>query len=196
MNKSESKYFNTASLMDEALLLLLEKKPFEYITVKEVCEKAGVNRSTFYLHYETMTDLVSECLNNATKQMQDKYAQESRVDQIDFQSCPLEELNLITPQYLKPYLEFVKENKKLFLIVISQPMVFCADQSFSEMYHGIFSPIFDRYHFPDWEKKYRISFYMNGLWAIIEEWLRADCSDDIEKIVQLLMSCVYGGGKV
>ena len=40
--------------MNEALLILLEKKNYEYITVKEICEKAGVNRSTFYLHYETM----------------------------------------------------------------------------------------------------------------------------------------------
>ena len=60
MNKSESKYFNTALRMDEALLALLERKDLEYITVKELCQQAGVNRSTFYLHYETIGDLVSE----------------------------------------------------------------------------------------------------------------------------------------
>ena len=57
MNKSESRYFATAARMDEAFLTLLAKKNFEYITVKEICEVAGVNRSTFYLHYETMSDL-------------------------------------------------------------------------------------------------------------------------------------------
>lgn len=67
MNKSESKYFNTALLMDEALIRLLEVKDYEYITVKEICEKAGVNRSTFYLHYETVNDLLSECLENIKK---------------------------------------------------------------------------------------------------------------------------------
>ena len=49
MNKSESKYFATAVRMDEAFLRLLEKKDFAYITVKELCETAGVHRSTFYL---------------------------------------------------------------------------------------------------------------------------------------------------
>ena len=63
MNKSESKYYNTACLMDQALLLLLEKKDFDYITVKEICEKAGVNRSTFYLHYETIDDLLMESID-------------------------------------------------------------------------------------------------------------------------------------
>ena len=51
MNRSESRYFATAARMDEAFLTLLAKKDFEYITVKEICEVAGVNRSTFYLHY-------------------------------------------------------------------------------------------------------------------------------------------------
>ena len=46
MNKNGSKYFNTAVKMDEALMSLLEKKDFEYITVKEVCTEAGVNRET------------------------------------------------------------------------------------------------------------------------------------------------------
>lgn len=62
MNKSESKYFNTAKRMDEAFLELLAVKDFEYITVKEICGTAVVNRSTFYLHYETIADLLSECV--------------------------------------------------------------------------------------------------------------------------------------
>lgn len=194
MNKSESKYFNTAALMDEALLLLLEKKPFEYITVKEVCEKAGVNRSTFYLHYETMADLANECLQNATEQMRKKYDGAHSLGQFDIAAASLEKLNLITPQYLRPYLEYVRENKRLYKAVLSQPAVFYAEQRFSEMYQGIFDPILERYRFPDWEKKYRISFYIKGMWAIIEEWLRADCSDDIEKVMQVLMRCVYGDG--
>ena len=60
MNKSESKYFNTAVKMDKALLELLEKKDFEYITIKEICDKAGVSRSTFYLHYQNTRDLLDE----------------------------------------------------------------------------------------------------------------------------------------
>ena len=36
MNKNQGKYFYTARLMDEALLDLLQKKDYEFITVKEV----------------------------------------------------------------------------------------------------------------------------------------------------------------
>ena len=47
MNKNESKYFNTAIRMDEALITLLEKKDFEYITIKEICDTAGVTVPPF-----------------------------------------------------------------------------------------------------------------------------------------------------
>ena len=67
MNKSESKYYNTALLMNQAFIELLNKKEFEFITVKDICKKAGVNRSTFYLHYESINDLLEECLDNINK---------------------------------------------------------------------------------------------------------------------------------
>lgn len=51
MNKNESKYFKSAEKMQSALISLLDKKDFELISIKEICETAGVNRSTFYLQY-------------------------------------------------------------------------------------------------------------------------------------------------
>ena len=76
MNRSESKYFNTALRMDEALLALLEEKDLEYITVKEICHRAGVNRSTFYLHYETIADLVDEALEMINQRFRSYFPQQ------------------------------------------------------------------------------------------------------------------------
>lgn len=82
MNKNESKYFNTALFMNEALLSLLEKKDFEYITVKELCNKAGVNRSTFYLHYETMNDLLNETINMIEKKFYSSFNKDLKIDDL------------------------------------------------------------------------------------------------------------------
>lgn len=60
MEWRNSRYFETAELMDEAFLSLLEEKDLEFITVKDVCSRAGVSRSTFYLHYESFADLMEE----------------------------------------------------------------------------------------------------------------------------------------
>ena len=70
MNKSESKYFHTAARMDVAFLGLLEKKDIQYITVKEICEAAGVNRSTFYLHYTDIYTMLETIENDLICQVQ------------------------------------------------------------------------------------------------------------------------------
>ena len=44
--------------MDAALIALLNEKDFEYITIKEICQKAGVNRSTFYFYYNDISDMM------------------------------------------------------------------------------------------------------------------------------------------
>ena len=97
MNKSESKYFNTALLMDEALIRLLEVKDYEYITIKEICEKAGVNRSTFYLHYETVNDLLSECLENIKKRFLIRLQRSLTILSVVSEPCRLMILSLLVP---------------------------------------------------------------------------------------------------
>ena len=109
MNRSESRYFATAARMDEAFLTLLAKKDFEYITVKEICEVAGVNRSTFYLHYETMSDLLTESVSRMNEQFLAYMEKDSDAFSANLRNCPRDELYLITPEYLKPYLSYIKK---------------------------------------------------------------------------------------
>ena len=97
MDRSKSKYFATAVKMDEAFLSLLEKKDFSYITVKEICEKAGVNRSTFYLHYETVNDLLSESARYIIDRLIERMPQNTGEFMQRIPTRPLDELHLITP---------------------------------------------------------------------------------------------------
>ncbi len=53
----------TRALIREAFTTLLKEKPIERITVKELCEKAGINRGTFYGHYNDMYELRSDIEN-------------------------------------------------------------------------------------------------------------------------------------
>ena len=47
----------TKMLIRKAFLSLLEKKPIQSISVKELCEEAGLNRGTFYSHYSDIYKL-------------------------------------------------------------------------------------------------------------------------------------------
>lgn len=122
MNRSESKYFATAAKMDDAFLALLEEKDFAYITVKEICAKAGVNRSTFYLHYETLGDLLNESVERMNRQFQDFMGKGSEVIVSSLATCPKDELYLVTPEYLVPYLTYVKQHRRLFRTAMEKPM--------------------------------------------------------------------------
>ena len=190
MNKSESKYFATAARMDEAFLTLLEKKDFAYITVKEICEAASVNRSTFYLHYETMADLLSESVSHMNEQFLTYMKKDSQTFVTKLRDCPLDELYLITPEYLTPYLGYIEQHKRLFRTARENAAVLGMDKSYDRMFHHVFTPILDRYGIPQQDRRYIMAFYIQGLMAIISEWLKNDCADSIAYVVDMIQRCV------
>ena len=55
--KLDRRATRTRNLLGEALILLIQEKPFAEITVQEVLDRAGVGRSTFYSHYRDKNDL-------------------------------------------------------------------------------------------------------------------------------------------
>lgn len=189
MNKSESKYFNTAAKMDEAFLDLLSQKEFAYITVKEICEKAGVNRSTFYLHYETISDLLSESIEYMNEQFLN-YMSDSQRIMSRLNDCPLDELYLITPEYLMPYLNYIKENKRLFKNAMEDVGTLRLNETYDKMFSCVFTPILERFQVPEQDRKYIMAFYIHGIIAIIKEWIKQDCSDSTENIIFLIRHCV------
>lgn len=190
MNKNESRYFNTAARMDKAFLELLEKKEFSYITVKEICEKAEVNRSTFYLHYETIDDLLSESVEYMNEHFLTFMRKDSDGIINRLKDCSLDELNLITPDYLRPYLCYIKENKHLFLTAIKRSNELRLNDSYNKMFRYVFTPILERFGIPLNDRQYFIAFYINGIMAIITEWLNMDCSDNIEHIIRIIQLCI------
>ena len=190
MNKSESKYFNTAVRMDEAFLALLEKKDFAYITVKELCEAAGVNRSTFYLHYETMADLLAESAQYLNGRFLAYMKHDSEAFVAKLHDCPLEELYLITPQYLTPYLSYIRENQRLFRTGLENAAVLHLDDSYEGLFRHVLTPILERYRVPEKDRGYLMAFYLQGLMAIITQWLKGGCADPIEHIIGLMRQCV------
>ncbi|MCD8108461.1 MAG: TetR/AcrR family transcriptional regulator [Oscillospiraceae bacterium] len=189
MNKSESKYFNTALLMDEALLQLLEKKDLEFITVKEICERAGVNRSTFYLHYETIGDLVDETAEMIDRRFSQYLGEDSHFsDKIPDRE--LNELVLINEEQLLPYLRFIKDNKAVYRATFRNPYAVRADEKYEYLKNRVIEPILMRFDIPKERHRYYIDYYIEGIMAIVKRWLMNDCRDSVEEIAAVIEDCV------
>lgn len=193
MNKSESKYFNTALRMDEALITLLEKKDLEYITVKEICETAGVNRSTFYLHYETISDLVTEAVETINKRFLSYFSQTEEELRNEMKDGDLKDLILITREYLLPYLHFIQNNKNVYRAAYRNPDHMQAHLRYGDLKQHILLPILERFQVPPSHRPYYISYYIEGINAIIKEWLQKDCTDEAEMIADIIEACVRSG---
>ena len=56
--KTDARVRYTRKIIQETFLDLLKDKPVSKITVKEICDKAEINRGTFYKHYQDCYDLL------------------------------------------------------------------------------------------------------------------------------------------
>ena len=190
MNKSESKYFNTALRMDEALIALLEKKDLEYITVKEICHQAGVNRSTFYLHYEYIAELLDETMEMINQRFLSYFPLEEEAVLGDMEHRELNDLVFVTQEYLLPYLRFIQDNKKVYRAAFRNPSSMQANARYGVLKQRILDPILERFEIPAARRPYYIAYYVEGIAAIVKEWLRHDCGDSVEMIAAIIESCV------
>lgn len=186
MNKSESKYFNTAERMDRAFLELLDEKELPYITVKEICARAGVSRSTFYLHYETISDLVTECAEYLYAQLEARFEDGKPKVEARLRGSSAEEVSLLTPDYLIPYLSFIKEHDRLFRIAVENGDALRLDRTYQKICRHLITPAFDRLRVPECERGYIAAFYVHGLMAIVSEWLRKGCAEPVEDIASIM----------
>ena len=192
MNKSESKYFNTAIKMDLALISLLNKKPFDYITVSEICEEAGVNRSTFYLHYETIGDLLAETTRYLLDNFLAYFSTDTKAIALNLADCELSDLIFICDKYLSAYLSYVKDHKEMFGAALRYNQTLGFEDVYKRMFDNIFNPILERFQYTPSNRQYVMMYYLNGINAIILEWLRNGCDKSIQEIAEIISICIYG----
>jgi AcrR family transcriptional regulator len=56
--KTDARIRRTRDALGDALIALMQQKPFETITIQDVLDRAHVSRSTFYMHYSDKDDLL------------------------------------------------------------------------------------------------------------------------------------------
>ncbi|KEZ12147.1 Transcriptional regulator, TetR family [Lactiplantibacillus plantarum] len=77
MNKSDKRVLKTDYLIKKTFLALLNQKEIDQITIKSICDKALISKSTFYDHYTdkyTLLDtLVSEYAQNFKSEIHSRF---------------------------------------------------------------------------------------------------------------------------
>lgn len=63
--KTDRRTLYTLRVIKDAFLKLVKQESYAKITVTELCRQADITRSTFYLHYNSLTDVLNEVLDDA-----------------------------------------------------------------------------------------------------------------------------------
>lgn len=71
MNFTDLRILKTQERLQNALLELLRAKELKAITVKEICDEAGISRNAFYQHYNYKEDLYDQMVAQATERIRE-----------------------------------------------------------------------------------------------------------------------------
>ncbi len=105
--KKDRRIKHTQNRIKDALIKLLESKSIYNITVKEICEVADINRSTFYAHYSDQHVLLDILEKEVVSELSDKLA---KIDMSDFDNCNMD--------IHEALYKFIADNSKLCLALI------------------------------------------------------------------------------
>jgi AcrR family transcriptional regulator len=161
--------------LQDTFWLLYEKKSIDKITVKDICNLAGYNRSTFYQYYVDVYDV----LHKLEKKI---------LDEVDeFVVYLVEQANnMDASQALQAILEiFARLNK--YITVLLGPH---GDTEFTRKIVENLKPIWIKYffranHYTTAEVDLLMEYYISGLLSMYEKWFCDNNGVSIERIIQL-----------
>lgn len=171
----------TKMMLKNSIVELLGEKPIEKVTVKEICERADVNRGTFYSHYSDQFDLynsiVDELLNGIFERLGDilRAGQQSM-------------LKSVTLVY-----DYIKENSKLVEILLDGRIKYGIDARINEIVESIYLHDIKKSAENRTEIDAAYSFIASANLGIIKYWLSSGMKMSVEEMAALSIKLSYNG---
>lgn len=180
----------TRRLIQDTMLLLIEDKGFSHVTVRNLTQKARINRGTFYLHYLDKYDLIEqmedELLNGLRQSMHTiKYPDMLQCYEENAPCFPLVEV-----------FRYLKQNGRLLKGLLGPK----GDPAFSQkmrlfLKDGIFADFIDSLEDETISKSYFSAFATSAYLGIIEDWLNHGMQQSPEEMAVIYAKIKFFGMK-
>lgn len=177
--KSPQRRTLTKRLIREAMLELLKTKSIQKISVRELCDAAGINRTTFYNHYASTYEVLAEIEEHFLAQL-------STADTISNGEDGLE-------RHIEALCIKLKQNADPALLLLTNN----ADPDFSskllktqrcgELWRKTGS------EYSPAETELLIKFVSGGVYAMVCGWLKSGCRQSPEQVAALLAAVIQDG---
>ena len=151
-------------MIADALFSLMKRKPFQQITVTEICDEAAVGRKTFYRNFELREDVIDFWLD------------------LRCEECREVLLPVPTEEQLYHYCIFLKKYMDELITLYQNGLHPIVEKKFS-----IFLP----YTMSLWSddpvtQEYRSQYIIAGIDAIIRVWVTRGFQESTEVIVKIV----------
>ncbi len=184
MQKNPELTEQTKNNLIEAFLNIYAEKDVSEISVKEIAERAGYNRSTFYSYFDNVQnvlDCVVDRLFEQAKKIGESHMGETDMPMDGEADAPIS----ISPD--ESFVQFYEENSKVLNI----------------MFHKVKMPVFTQ-RLCDWiqpeceqflfslpekeriEMSYVLEYHISGLFSILAKWYKEDKNLTITEIWNLI----------
>lgn len=171
----------TRMVLKNSLMKLLKKKPISSITVKEICELADINRSTFYSHYSDQFDLL------------DKIEEEIIEDMTGYLSQYNYEKEEDTLQMFEKLLEYLASKQEICKTLLHEK----ADSTFQKKVivfaHHFFMESWTSARIDEDLFRYLSTFIISGSIDVMKNWLNNGMEKSPKEMAKIINNLINKG---
>lgn len=181
--KQDRRVRRTQKLLKDSLIELMQEKEFKNISVKDITDRADLNRGTFYLHYNDTYDLL--------RQMQEEVLHDFQ-EMINCYGHSFKGDTLLP--VLNPVINYILENSAVCRILFEND----ASNDFINQFHHLIHEngrVIIKDLYPDADETVYTCFFefvTYGLIGMLKHWIDSDMSLSREKLALLADSAVMG----
>ena len=156
--------------------IMVEKnKPVGRITVREICERAEINRSTFYAHYLDVYDVVNKVERAMSEELTRSFIR--KLEEGEGLEVCFEALFAFVRKHKAFYRLYFETAGKSNVIGVAWDLL--QDRTSVLSYEG-FGFLSEE------EMKYHGDFFITGLSAMLRRWVERDCPETPAELVDIL----------
>ncbi len=171
--KGNQRTVQTENKIKWVFLNLLGEKDISRISVSEICSRANIHRTTFYVHYKDVADLMDHLVAEMYQQMIDIFVEEGKG---------------MRAHGFRRLFELVGKHRSFFNMYLEAMggMALTYDRLPAELRDNI-NKIMPAMGFVSKEELlYHQTFFCEGLSAVIRRWVRGGCKEspaEMERII-------------
>lgn len=156
--------------MADALLRTMREKPFSKVTVNEIANSAGVNRSTWFRHFKTKSEALTFKLVRLWNHWADEYGMKER--------------RRYTLDNAEMFFAFNASIKNILIEIYRADLHSC-------VYDAFYQVMMPKYG-ADPAECYEARFYSFGLFGLLDEWIKRGFSETPEELAELFRKMMNG----